>query len=63
MNSGKQPDPETRWLSHLLVGCVAGGIAGKRSGVAGAVMTAIISVLVHETFDAPVATLLTDIRT
>jgi predicted transcriptional regulator len=63
VNNGKQPDLETRWLSHLLVGCVAGAVAGKRSGVAGAVMTAIISVLVHETVDAPVATLLTDIGT
>jgi predicted transcriptional regulator len=61
MSNGKQPDAETRWLSHLLVGCVAGAIAGQRSGAAGAVVTAIISALVHEALDAPVATLLTDL--
>lgn len=63
MNNGKQPDPETRWLSHLLVGGLIGAIAGQRSDLASALATAIISVLLHDALDAPVARLLTDTGT
>jgi predicted transcriptional regulator len=63
MNNGNHPDPETRWLSHVLVGYVAGVIAGKRSDLAGAVTAAIVSALLHKVLDAPVAALLTDMGT
>jgi uncharacterized membrane protein YeaQ/YmgE (transglycosylase-associated protein family) len=63
MNNASHPDPETRWLSHLIVGCAVGAVAGKHSGTAGFITTAIIGALVHEALDAPIATLLTDIGT
>ena len=60
MNSGNRPSAEARWLSHLLVGCAAGAVAGKRSGVVGFVTTAIVGAFLHDALDAPLATVLTD---
>jgi Na+/H+ antiporter NhaA len=61
MSNGRQPDPQTRFASHLLVGLAVGSVAGKKSGLFAFAFAAIASVLAHEVLDAPVAQLLTDL--
>lgn len=61
MKRKRQPDPETRFVSHLLVGCAAGAATGKRSGFGWFVAAALVAALAHEALDAPVAQVLTDL--
>lgn len=57
----RQPDPGTRLVSHAIVGLAAGAITGRRSGLVGFLITAVIAAASHEALDAPVAQLLTDL--
>jgi hypothetical protein len=42
-------------LSHLLVAALVVLVLGRRSGVGGKLLLAVIGVYAHEQFDAPVA--------
>lgn len=61
MKRKRRPDPETRLVSHLLVGCIAGAATGKRSGFGGFLAAALLAAFAHEALDAPVAQILTDV--
>ncbi len=61
MSNKKRPDPQTRFASHLLVGFVAGSVAGKDSGPGAFLVAALLSAFAHAALDAPVAQLLTDL--
>lgn len=60
MNPQRQPDPAARWISHAIVGLGIGYVVGKRTGMAGFLISAIVSTAAHEYLDAPVAQLLSD---
>ena len=60
MQPQRQPDPAARWLSHAIIGLGVSYVAGKRVGTTGAVLMAVVSVVAHDYFDAPVAQLLSD---
>jgi hypothetical protein len=55
-----QPDPKARWIAHLIVGAVAAYAIGKRVGPAGTLVTAALSMGIHEALDAPVAKALSE---
>lgn len=61
MNDGKKPTPETRLMSHLLVGLGAGSIISRKVGANAFLIGAILTALAHEALDAPVAQILTDL--
>jgi hypothetical protein len=56
----KKPTPETRFLSHFIVGCAAGAAVGQKSGPGPAVAAALVSACAHAMLDAPLAQVLTD---
>jgi hypothetical protein len=60
MRPRKNPTPETRFLSHLIVGCSAGAVVGQKSGPGPAVTAALLSACAHAVLDAPLAQVLTD---
>lgn len=57
----QQPDPFARWVSHALVGAAAAGLVGlfvaKRSAPSAQLVSALVAVMLHERFDAPVASI------
>jgi hypothetical protein len=55
----REPDEGSRLIAHLLVGAAA-ACAFRRAGAAGGLVGAILGILVHEAFDAPVALVLSD---
>lgn len=60
MNPQRQPDPIARWVSHVIVALGVGYFVGRRTGLAGFVVSAVVSTAAHEYLDAPVAQLLSD---
>jgi hypothetical protein len=60
MNPRPQPDPIVRWVSHAIVALGVGYFIGRRTGLAGFVISAVVSTAAHEYLDAPVAQLLSD---
>lgn len=57
----RRPDKDVRLLSHVIVGFGAGYVIGKRTGVLGFIVAALLSTAAHEVLDAPVAMLLADL--
>lgn len=55
----RKPSPQTRLLSHALVAAAVATMM-RKSGTAGALVSALIAAAAHEAFDAPVAQALTD---
>jgi len=60
MPPNNRPDGEARLVSHLVVGCAAGALLGKRSGLAGFLVVALLTAMAHEALDAPVAQVLSE---
>ena len=58
-----QPDHAARFLSHLVVGLVAGALVGKRSGFGSFLAYGLVAAALHEALDAPVAGVLSDLGT
>jgi hypothetical protein len=59
--SNARPDPAARWLSHVLVGLVAGAFASKKGGLGGFIVTALVASMAHEVLDAPFAGVLSEL--
>jgi hypothetical protein len=60
MNGRRQPDQNARLLSHALVGIAVGYLIGKEKGLPGFITGLIVSTVVHEAIDAPVAQIFSD---
>lgn len=61
MTRSSAPDPVARWLSHLLVGSIIGAVVVRKAGLGGFLVTAVLTGLVHEALDAPLASVLTEV--
>lgn len=55
------PDLSARWLSHLLVGFSAVAVVARKDGLAGFLVAALLTDVVHEALDAPLANVLTEV--
>lgn len=56
----RDPDEASRLIAHVLVGA-AGAYAFRRAGATGGIVGAILGIVVHEAFDAPVALVLSEV--
>ncbi len=56
----REPTEASRLIAHVLVGA-AGAYAFRRTGATGGIVGAILGILVHEAFDAPVARALSEL--
>lgn len=56
---GRQPNRETRWLSHALVGVLVGCMTAQVKGL-GFIGGAVLAAGAHEALDAPMADVLND---
>lgn len=61
MTRSSAPDPIARWLSHLLVGSLVGAVVVRKAGLGAFLVTAVLTGLVHEALDAPLAGVLTEV--
>lgn len=57
-----QPSRDDRLISHAVVALASGAVVGSQKGLAGFVGGAVVGVLVHEAFDAPLADLIADLN-
>ena len=61
MNHSRKPSPQTRLLSHVLVGLAAGAVISRETAANTFPIAAVLSALAHEALDAPVAQALSNL--
>jgi hypothetical protein len=61
MSNRKRPTPQTRLLSHVIVGLFAGAVISHNTKASFFPIAAILCACAHEALDAPVAQVLTDL--
>jgi hypothetical protein len=60
--SKKRPDQTDRMISHVVVGLVVGAAVGTKAGLPGFIAGAVLGAWAHAVFDAPVATVVAEVR-
>lgn len=62
MSQRNQPNSQARWIAHALVGVAAAAIVGQvlRKGAGASIAAAVLTMLLHEIADAPLAGYLGD---
>jgi hypothetical protein len=61
MSHNRKPSPQTRLLSHVLVGLSAGALISQKTGANTFPIAAVLAAFAHEALDAPVAQALSDL--
>lgn len=61
MANQNQPSRTDRIIAHAVVGVGVGALVGKRTGLWGFIVGAVVGVVVHEALDAPAAQVVADI--
>ena len=59
--SSHQPNKNDRLISHAAVGLLTGVAVGSQKGWPGFIVGAVVGVVAHEAFDAPMAGLIADL--